>query len=89
MNVQTKCWFCREHVDKEDYLFDSEFDTALHEKCLVKELKDNPKNFEAQLMTYLLTSETKKGIEDYHIANNTHIGKKKLSKKRILELENL
>lgn len=46
------CWFCYKKTD--DMLFDTEFDTFLHEDCLRKELKECPENPEAQIMSYLL-----------------------------------
>lgn len=46
------CWFC--YTKTEDMLFDTEFDTYVHEYCLRKELKENPGNPEAQIMKYLL-----------------------------------
>ncbi|MED0758647.1 hypothetical protein P4S93_09625 [Aneurinibacillus thermoaerophilus] len=50
------CWFCCRKGDDEygAMLFDSEFDTYLHESCLRRELKDNPQNGEAQVMKYLI-----------------------------------
>lgn len=46
------CWFCLN--DEGEMLFDTEFDTWIHEECLRSELKENPDNPEAQLMKYLL-----------------------------------
>lgn len=46
------CWFCYTKTD--EMIFDTEFDTYLHENCLIKELQDNPENPEAQIMSYLL-----------------------------------
>lgn len=49
---QGGCWFC--HTKTNDMLFDTEFDTYLHEKCLRSELENCPENPEAQIMSYLL-----------------------------------
>ena len=46
------CWFCYTKTD--NMIFDTEFDTYLHENCLRSELEDNPDNPEAQIMSYLL-----------------------------------
>lgn len=46
------CWFCCTKTD--DMLFDTEFDTYLHESCLRHELEHRPDNPEAQIMKYLL-----------------------------------
>lgn len=46
------CWFCYRKSD--GMLFDTEFDTYLHEECLRKELAENPDNPEARVMSYLL-----------------------------------
>lgn len=46
------CWFC--YTDQGDMLFDTEFDTWVHESCLRKELKKTPVNPEARIMKYLL-----------------------------------
>ena len=51
-----KCWFCLKYfnINEIGVIFDYEFDTYLHLECLKIELKENPENPEAQLMTYLL-----------------------------------
>lgn len=46
------CWFCRELDDA--LTFDTEFDTAVHVTCIRKALEENPDNYEAQAMEYLL-----------------------------------
>ena len=45
------CWFC--YSAEGDMLFDTEFDTFVHEKCLRKALEDGD-SFEAPYMEYLL-----------------------------------
>ncbi|WP_172455358.1 hypothetical protein [Paenibacillus sp. BIHB 4019] len=49
---QGGCWFCSTKTD--DMVFDTEFDTYLHENCRRKELENDPDNIEAQIMSYLL-----------------------------------
>jgi len=50
--VQGGCWFCWEKDDK--LVFDSEFDTAVHVKCIRKVLAVEPNHPEANIMKYLL-----------------------------------
>ncbi len=45
------CWFCQTKTN--DMIFDTEFDTFLHKSCLVEAIKE-PKDYEAQIMKYLL-----------------------------------
>ena len=49
------CWFC--YTQDDSLLFDTEFDTYVHEKCIREALKRDPEHPEAQCMTYLLDSE--------------------------------
>lgn len=46
------CWFC--YTKTNNMIFDTEFDTFLHEECLRNELKADPNNPEAKIMSYLL-----------------------------------
>lgn len=50
--TQGFCWFCS--TDDGDMLFDTEFDTNVHESCLREKLKAEPDHPEAVFMTYLL-----------------------------------
>ena len=52
------CWFCRKEPEEseEEMLFDTEFDTPVHESCIKAALADDPDHPEANLMTYLLDS---------------------------------
>ena len=45
------CWFCE--CDDGEMLFDTEFDTFVHEKCLRKELAKG--QLEAKIMSYLIS----------------------------------
>lgn len=44
------CWYC--YREYEPMIFDTEFDTYLHKKCLIKALEEGSE--EAQIMSYLL-----------------------------------
>jgi hypothetical protein len=48
------CWFCLTVSEKESMLFDTEFDTGVHETCLRDALNEIPEHPEASLMAYLL-----------------------------------
>lgn len=50
------CWFCREGGG-DDMVFDREFDTPVHQSCILKTLEKNPNHDEARIMAYLLEPE--------------------------------
>ena len=48
------CWFCYTAPQDKPMLFDTEFDTFVHEDCLRKTLEEEPDHPEASIMAYLL-----------------------------------
>ena len=49
---QEGCWFCWH--DTGILVFDWEFDTFVHIECIKKKLEEDPNDFEASLMKYLI-----------------------------------
>lgn len=52
VDVKAECWFCK--GEDGDLLFDGEFDTFVHVKCIEQALEDDPHHPEARHMMYLL-----------------------------------
>ncbi len=50
------CWFCKQDDEKEPLAYDGEFDTYVHLSCIKKALEE-PRNPEAEIMSYLLAGE--------------------------------
>jgi len=56
------CWFCS-RKDGEDWVFSFEWDTPVHLSCVVKKLRDDPGNEEAQLMAREFEMEEVAGLD--------------------------
>jgi len=48
------CWFCHQDDDENNIVYDVEFDTFVHKRCIKQVLEDDPDHPEAKLMEYLL-----------------------------------
>ena len=56
------CWFCS--TADGDMLFDTEFDTYVHEQCLRNTLAGDPEHLEARLMAYLVPDVVLPALEE-------------------------
>ncbi|TMN89217.1 hypothetical protein CWB66_21600 [Pseudoalteromonas sp. S558] len=62
--LEHTCWFCSE---KDGLLvFDGEFDTYVHLKCIREALQNEPDHLEARLMKYLIEDESATSIGTSH-----------------------
>jgi len=48
------CWYCE--TEDDDLVYDCEFDTMVHIKCIEEALQRNPNDAEAKFFKYLLNN---------------------------------
>ena len=49
------CWYCE--TEDDDLVYDCEFDTMVHTKCIEEALQRNPDDAEAKFLKYLLNDD--------------------------------
>lgn len=52
-----QCWICRKGSEQEPFLFDTEWDTVVHQSCIKETLTKEPAHDEVRFMLYLLSED--------------------------------